>query len=90
MRARLLGEHGILMSETTPPDNFEHTLSCATVGYPEETGDVCTCGADRAKAAWNAAVGACQDELKKHGFGGLVRIKLMTVKRVHPPQPPRL
>ncbi len=47
------------MSETTPPDNFEHTLSCATVGYPEETGDACTCGADRAKAAWNAAVETC-------------------------------
>ncbi len=44
------------MSEPTTADNFEHTLSCATVGYPEETGDACTCGADRAKAAWNAAL----------------------------------
>jgi hypothetical protein len=60
------------MNETTPHDNFEHCDWCVMHTKPGDEPKVgpkklslkalrvCTCGADRAKAAWNAAVEACR------------------------------
>lgn len=43
----------------SPPDNFEHTQACRSLqdgGAWACIGWSCVCGADRAKAAWNAAL----------------------------------
>jgi hypothetical protein len=40
-------------------DDFKHTFGCHFL----EHGNMCDCGADRAKAAWNAAVESFRKQL---------------------------